>query len=319
MSDALPIDQRLKSTAKQLLNVHWPSGQPNVFLFATPRGGSTWVMEIIGSQPGFKRCSEPLNLRHPIVRKHLGLSSWRELYNDSALPAIERYFKGFVQGKLHFRDPSPLKRYYRLITRRIVLKIIHGGEQWINRFRDSCNGRIVYLLRHPIAVSLSRTQYPRIEAFLNSDYTKNFSKEQLGGSRRILQSGSDLDRGVLSWCLQNAVSLRNIQPDWAVVSYEQLVVDPKPVVDCLAEKLELPRKDPMLGALETPSAVLYKSDRETQQMLQKKADRSALVEKWRKHITKHDEQRAMDILKIFDINAYHAGEVMPSQDLWISR
>jgi hypothetical protein len=57
------LTRRLQLLVKALTNVHRQGPLPNVFLFATPRSGSTWLMEIIASQPGFKYYDEPLNPR----------------------------------------------------------------------------------------------------------------------------------------------------------------------------------------------------------------------------------------------------------------
>ena len=158
-----------KCAVKSATNVHRPDGRKNICLFSTPRSGSTWLMELIWSQPGFKACNEPLDVRSPLVRRYLGITDWLELYNHSAVPALHKYFQALCEGRLHAIDPVPFRRYYRPVTHRIVFKIINGAEDRINWFRDTFNGQIVYLARHPIAVSLSREYYPRYYTLLHSD------------------------------------------------------------------------------------------------------------------------------------------------------
>jgi hypothetical protein len=275
-------------------------------------------MELIWSQPGFKHCNEPLNLRIAAVRKYLGIAEWSELSNYSASTALYTYFSAICQGRLHFKDPKPLHGYYRSITNRIVFKVIHGGEDRINWLRDRFNGRIVLLLRHPIPVTLSRESFPRLEAFLASDYRRHFTDEQLYYARTILNSGTKLEQGVLAWCLQNAVPLRDARDDWALVSYEQLVLDPRPVIDYLARKLALPKPERMMKRLAIPSAVKMKSDRETQEVLEKETERrSWLVEKWRRKIDQAEERRAMEIVKRFQLDVYRFGDALPADKLWI--
>jgi len=312
------MNKRIKHLIKSVANFHRPGGRPNVFLFSAPRSGSTWLMELIWSQPGFKHCNEPLNLRNPSVQKYLGITEWRDLCNRDASAALHNYFSAICQGRLHFMDPKPLHGYYRSITDRIVFKVIHGGEDRLNWFRDTFNGRIVHLLRHPIPVTLSRESYPTLDAFLNSEYRRHFTEEQLQYSRKILDSGTKLDQGVLAWCLQNAVPLREVSEDWAVVSYEQLVLEPGPVIDYLAAKLSLPKPERMMKRLATPSAVKAKSDKETQQVLEKETERrSWLIEKWRKKVNEAEERRAMEILKRFHLDVYNFGDVLPADWLWI--
>ena len=71
----------------------------------------------------------------------------------------ERYFDDFVAG-LGFTNPNPLRGHYRPITHRIVFKEIHGLADRINWFRDTFNARVVYLVRHPIAVTISSERFP---------------------------------------------------------------------------------------------------------------------------------------------------------------
>lgn len=275
-------------------------------------------MELIWTQPGFKFCDEPLNLRGSLVRQHLGITEWRALYDESATPALQSYFEAFCDGRSGFMNPSPLRRYYRPLTHRIVFKVIHGCEDRINWFRDTFNGRIAFLIRHPIAVSLSREVYPRLHAVLNSAYRRHMTKDQLDYALKICDSGTRLEQGVLSWCLQNAIPLGAATDDWALVTYEQLVLDPRPVIMHLADKLELPEPGRMLDRLTTPSGVKAKSDAETQQVLEDATNRrSWLVEKWRKQVSEQEERRVMEILKRFELDVYSYGDLLPAERLWI--
>ncbi len=58
--------KRLKNAIKMCASIHIPDGRPNVFLLSLPRSGSTWVAELVATQPGFKWCLEPFNLRKPV-------------------------------------------------------------------------------------------------------------------------------------------------------------------------------------------------------------------------------------------------------------
>jgi hypothetical protein len=300
-----------KCAIKSVVNVHRPGSRKNIFLFSTPRSGSTWLMELIWSQSDFKACNEPLDLRNPLVRRYLGITEWLELYNHSALPALQRYFQALCEGRLHAIDPVPFRGYCRPVTHRIVFKIINGAEDRINWFRDTFNGQIVYLIRHPIAVGLSREYYPRLQALLNSDYRRHFTQDQLDFAQRVLENGTKLEHGVLAWCLENAVPLWTATADWLMITYEELVLDPQPVIAQLAERLALPEPERMLSRLAVPSAVKAKSNQETQRALERGTDRRWLVEKWRGHVSESEESRAMEILAHFQLDIYQRGELLP--------
>ncbi|MCP4614547.1 MAG: sulfotransferase [Planctomycetes bacterium] len=313
------MNRAIKHAIKLISSVHWSGDFPNVFLFSTPRSGSTWLTELIWGQPGFKYLEEPLNLRNSLIQHYSGITEWQRLYSDDGSLALQNYFQALCDGRLCFMDPGPFRRHYRPITRRIVFKVIHGGEDRINWFRDTFNGQIVYLVRHPIAVSLSRQVYPRLHALLESDYRRHFSRKQLEYANSILDSGTNLERGVLSWCLQNAVPLQQATDDWAIVSYEQMVLDPDSVIEYLAHKLELPRPERMRSSIAIPSRSTVKSGEETRQMLDRgpEADKRWLVEKWRGQVDEAEEHSAIAILEQFHLDAYKFGRVLPANWLWI--
>ena len=136
----------------------------------------------------------------------------------------------------------------------------------------------------------------------------------------IVSSGTHLERGVLSWCLQNSIPLREASDDWAVVTYEQLVVDPGPVIDELALKLELPAPNRIRDALTVPSVnVKIKSSEETQHLLYETTAerRPDLVDKWRRKVDAEEAARAMQILDVFDMDVYTT-DVFPADWAWIS-
>jgi len=309
------LRRRTTELIRSYSSFHRPDGRPDVFVFTTPRSGSTWLMELLSSQPGFKSVSEPFNLRNPSVRRHLGISDWVSLYNSDSEPLVRRYVEGLRSGRLRFLNPRPSLRRPRLFTHRIVFKILHFGEDRIGWFRDVFGGRVVLLLRHPIPVSLSREVYPRLEAFLASEYRRHFTPEQLRFARRVVDSGSKLEQGVLDWCFQNAVPLRQAQPDWIVVSYEQLLLEPRPVIERLARELDLPDPARMIESLAVPSRTVSKSDRQTARVLDAPESRARtkwLLEKWRGKVGRQEETRAMDILQRFEIDVYAAGELLPT-------
>ncbi|MGH8501120.1 MAG: hypothetical protein ACREVE_01355, partial [Gammaproteobacteria bacterium] len=67
---------KFNTLIKYLCNFHRQGSKPNIFIFSTPRSGSTWLMELMLTQRGFKSCSEPFNLRFTEVATTLGIYDW---------------------------------------------------------------------------------------------------------------------------------------------------------------------------------------------------------------------------------------------------
>ena len=302
---------------------HRPDGSTDVFLFSSPRSGSTWLMELIYTQPGFRWCREPFDLRKAVVKDHLSITEWEEFHSPQATEKFEPYIRSFVEGKIRdrrIRHPRPFGQYYRPLTRRTVFKILHAGEERINWFRDTFQGQIVFLIRHPIPVTLSHEVHPRLEAFVYSDYADHFTQEQMGFARQTLAYGTKFECGILDWCFQNALPLQQRTDDWVVVTYEQLVLNPDPIITRLARRLDLPNPERVNNRLTVPSDSAMKSDATTQQRLKEGRSQELntwLVEKWRSKVSAEQEKRAMEILSIFNIDIYQMGSSLPVNRFWI--
>ena len=97
----------------------------------------------------------------------------------------------------------------RLLTNRIVFKI-HELEHLIGTIARRCRGQVVYLLRHPVPTTLSRQVFPRLELLMRSAFYNEAIPDQsrVREIRRLGESGSHLQRGIVSWCYENVTALR---------------------------------------------------------------------------------------------------------------
>lgn len=303
---------------------HSPSGEPNVFVHSMPRSGSTWLMELILTQPGFTYYNEPLNVRKDAVREHLGVSDWTALHQSDFKEKLGPYINKLCSGTIRdprFNRPSPLSPFYRPITRRVVFKIIHGAEEHINWLSETCNGRVVFLIRHPVAVSVSRKVSPKLNTILDTDFGRKFTVPQLKIARRIIATDDHFSRGVLDWCLRNSIALQSMTDDWVVLTYEQLIIDPEPAVDRLASRLELARPDRIMSQLSVPSRSTNLSTASTREVLRDERDPAGkqwLVEKWKQKVSSEQLNFVAEMLDAFDMGGiYNAGDALPEKSYWI--
>jgi len=304
------------SYLKFFTNIHLQGNKPNTFVFSTPRSGSTWLMEILTSQPGVKYINEPFNLRDDKIKRLLRGSNWSDLYNPGSEEIIEKYLNILLSSKFKgsFKNQSPFTPGYNFYTNRIVLKILHCGEDKIDWFKNTFQGQVVYLVRHPIPTSLSRKQLPRLKAFISSDYSKNFQNNQLALAKSILKKGNKLEMNILDWCFQNAIPLKNLNSDWLLITYEQLVLEPEKTLSFLLEKLKLKYTKAIQKSMSKASGSSVQSDEETQKALQDhKNNKFFLVEKWKDKILPEEENRIMNIVKAFGIDIYEEGNVLPNK------
>lgn len=299
-----------------ILNYHKKNNkEKNIFIFVTPRSGSTWLMEVIASQPRMKYINEPLNIRNPFVRKNLLNYSWEILLSHPKREEIlYKYFNNLINNNIKPLNPTPIKRYYHYYTDRIVFKI-HAVKDMINWFEEKFDPHIIYLIRHPIAVAISRKQLPRLEQFIkNKIYCEKYlSEDQFEFAKNIIRTGTNFERGILSWSLQNLPALKfQNNKEWIILSYEEMVLKPDKILNMLSERLNLKAFNKEI--IYKPSMTIYKNDFETLKVLSDsnlEELREFLIKKWEKRIEPEQKDKAFEILEKFEIDAYNINSYLP--------
>jgi len=298
-----------------LYNSHQPSGKPNVLLFSMPRSGSTWLMELIWTQPGFKPINEPLNLKGSWLKKKSGIEGFQDLYSEQARTIVIAYFKAIADGKANFLNPNPLRKHARFRSSRIVYKVIHGGELFINDIAISTNSKIVYLIRHPIAVALSRKQIPRTQELTSDFVMSHFDEQEQAYAKTMIKQGSEMEIKVLTWCIQNKLALSQKHKDWLILSYERLTFQPETVLKALAEHCQLPDIELMMQSVNIPSAVTTQSEEDSVALMKNKSyDRQQLIRKWRSKVDEDTIQRCFEVCKNMNFEIYTIDSDLPVED-----
>lgn len=303
------LTTRLKYAIKTMANVHRAGSAPDIFLFATPRGGSTWLMEIIASQPGLKFYDEPLNPRRENVAWSGRIPNWESLMPDTGdAEQVIGFLQDLQAGRHGFMNPTPFRRHHRFFTNRIVFKI-HEIEHLIDEVARRCSAQIVYLLRHPIATSISRHVLPRLDLFFACQYHTALLNDPVCHAEIVSTAthGSFFQRAVISWCYENLVALRSPNPDWLFVTYEELVLNPERSCDLLLGRLQLSDRAAMLQAFERPASNIELSHEQTLAALHSpdaRQRRYRLVAKWQNEISLQQYAEAEHVLALFKVDAY---------------
>ena len=307
----LSIKDYIGFILKSFSNIHIHDNKKDVFLFSTARGGSTWLMEILASQPGMKYYDEPFNIRRSNVQYTGLFEGWNSLMPEGMMDSdIISYLKLLQSNKYKFMNPPPFRKNHRILTNRSVFKI-HELEHLVNDVRDQCDGLIVYLIRHPISNTLSRYVYPRLELFIKSKYYRDnyLDTNQISEITKIYENGTKLQKGIVSWCYENLIPINHMdKKDWLVVSYEELLLNSEKVCETMADFLLFEHLDKMLAALNTPSANISMSKKDTLDILKDPDEirrKQCLVKKWKTRISAEEEKECFNILELFGLDIYH--------------
>ena len=304
-------------------NIHRPGDKPNIFIFATPRSGSTFLMELLAAQPGMKVFDEPLNANYPACRRELGITNWEEL---TVMPDREEQYKAFFGGLLENRikdlNRSPLLKYGRLVTKRVVIKNIHGGKDMLPWFAQTFDAQILVLLRHPIPTVLSHQKFPRLPYLLRQPgHRALFSPEEIAFADRLIETGTRLEKGMIDWCLEIGAMFRNPWSDATVISYEDLTVFPRESFEFLRGRLMLEPMNDVERRAARASGSTEQSDDEARRFFAKggNGDRRFLISRWRSRVSEHDLRRAFEICRFFGLNQVLGKQPVPHRRLSYSR
>ncbi|UZS00180.1 hypothetical protein [Chondrinema litorale] len=312
--------KQISNWIKLYSSFHIPNGEKNIFLFSTPRSGSTWLTELISTQPQFKMVKEPFNIRKDYVRENLGLNTWEDILDPTKSNKIAAYLNSFIDGTykdIRLKRPVPFSPLWKPITSRIIFKILFAGESDFNWFKENFNGEIIFLLRHPIPVALSREICPRLDSFINSAFIEYFNKEEKQYAESIIKDGTPFEKSILDWCFQNVLPLRTQNDAWLTVSYEQTVLQPEIVIDSLLNKFHFKKPEKIRDRLNTASGSTVKSSEESKKILldpdQIHKNKKWLVEKWEQKIDDAQHKKAFEILDAFGIDYYEYKNFLPKE------
>jgi hypothetical protein len=303
------------------LTRHRPGPKRNICLFATRRGGSTWLMEIIGANRGVRALDQPFSSSTGTLTAAQARAMPK--FDGGMIVALDpdqerafrRYADRVFSGAIPVAAPTRFwTREFDFRSDRLVLKITDANTI-IDWFDANYEVDIVYLARHPIPQALSCIRngwtldvgpFLRSRAFCDA----HLDEDLVAYAGHVLDQGSDLDRFVLNWTLENLVPMRllDARPHWTYLTYEQCVLDPEGVAHEIARGLDLTDTAAMQRVLARASRSAHFSSDATRERI-RSGDRGALVGGWRQVVDREQEKRVMRIVERFGIERYRAGEL----------
>lgn len=281
--------------------------EENIIIFADPRGGSTWLAEIMKEILKRPILWEPLHVRKVKRLQHLNFSyrqhipedaSWEEAYSF-----FEDLFKGKIKSNWLYHRESLLNF---VINRSVIIKICRGNlliPYIVKNF--NFNKQPIYLVRHPLAVVASQlkqggwdntsVQYNFGNYKFNEHYLKHESfLKTLSTKEEVLTA---------TWCLTNQPTLKNPYNNkkWITVTYEEMLLEPKETVVRILNRM---------GVTKDLNYINFKKKSNTSIQKKTLSDEERLNQ-WRKDFTKDQITKMDAVLKYFKIEHYSAEELLP--------
>jgi hypothetical protein len=270
----------------------------SVFLAGSGRSGTTWLSQIINHRRRFRYVFEPFNPREVVPFAHFRTKQYlrpddrREEYLEPARLALT--------GGL--RDPWIDRFNGRIVARRRLIKDIRANLL-LGWMRANFPGMpIILLLRHPCAVVTSRLALGWRENLSETMEQQELVEDfLLPMEPEIRAAQGDFERHLFLWCIDNYVPIKQFGPgEVHLTFYENLLARPEEELQSLFTALGEDFDERVYEIMGRPSP------------LSRKNAPDPSLEGWRSHVSDHQLERAVEILRLFDLDhLYYGARAMP--------
>lgn len=313
---------RIKNSIKSLMKtLHGHKKlEPDIFIFTLPRAGSTLLAEILNTDPNLKMASESFALNNDntqVLIEYFDKGFLTDRYVDISeinLEKIFRYYGDLSEGKTwnSYYWSDLLTPYHSLSTTRTIFKtqkVTYYFDDLMCHFKGDFG---LYLLRHPVSHSLSRLRNgwsTYIKLYAESEKIKEIlTHEAKIKIDEVNDAGSDLEKFIVSWCLENYIFIYHYQneslPSNIIpVFYEDLVVHSEDTIKEICNKVKLEYNENMLSIVGDVSSGIVHSTEETKYQITA-GNKNYLINRWKEKMDRNDEKQYKDILTSFGINLY---------------
>ncbi len=277
----------------------------HILLFSDPRGGSTWMSEILSKITLRPVLWEPLHLTSVKEFDQLKFS-WRQHISDDerwdeAKETFDKLFSGEILN--HWISMYTTKNELKASSS-TVIKFCRANAMipWLVQ-NYSFKHKPVHLLRHPFAVVMSQIKMGW-----------NFGLDKLINDRPIhnayyaphldyLKSLKTNEEGLTAfWCLSNKYTLEHEmrKTKWITMFYEDLLLDPEAEINKL---MQLWGIDHDLNNIDFTKASSTASQKDA-------FSAESQIRNWKNALDKESVQKMQNVLDYFKIEVY-SSEVYP--------
>jgi hypothetical protein len=281
----------------------------NLILCSAPRGGSTWLAELLSQVPRTAILFEPLHLWRKPPFSDLNFCGYQPIPEHAEWPEARARFDAVFRGRFvndWTGHQSSILAF--LFAKRMLVKMVRATAMlpWLIRNFQFRN-RPVLLERHPLAVVASQLRFGFVaEGFRcfripDCPFSEHFLKH-----RAFLLGLRTAEEGLAAhWCLANQVPLSSPENNraWTTVYYEHLLLDPERELRRIFENWELPLPRQIMSRVRVPSAKTVDS------RFLGKPERQ--LDKWRRAFDDEQLERLVAVLDHFGFPGGYGLDPMP--------
>ena len=271
-------------------------------LSAEPRGGSTWVGELLESEGNVATVWEPLHIRRVPTVRNFGFT-WRQyIPADADWPEARKLMAEILSGRVvNDWTSSASSVGDHLSADRLLVKFCRANASlpWLTRQFDFTR-KPLFFLRHPFAIAASQAE---MDNFPFTQVIETVTECRFADDREhhvpFLQSlETTEERAVASWCLSNAPTLNDPEAGdrWVTMCYEDLILTPEEELERLYSTWDQDLPDTIVSQIRRPSRMTQ------QDALEKRPE--AQIRKWQDIFSAEQIRRMRAVLDHFGISVY---------------
>lgn len=269
----------------------------------TARSGTTWLADLIASQITCRIMFEPFNPE--LVSEYRGFHYFhymRPEWDNKELYGFARpVFTGEIRNRWIDRQNEHIFPKYRLIKEiraNLLLKWLHV------HFPDV---PIIFLIRHPCAVVLSRMQLGwatdhDIEPFLSQP---ELVADHLSDHLDLIRNAkTDEEKHAIIWSVSNLVPLKQFMPDeLKMVYYENLCTQPEIEFQTIFESIGHGYDDSLVEMVNQPS--------QTTKATSAVVTGSNKISHWKSALSPLQIERILNVVRAFGLDHLYDDSSLP--------
>tara|TARA_B100001146_G_C16195365_1_gene441374 strand:- start:2084 stop:3034 length:951 start_codon:yes stop_codon:yes gene_type:complete len=281
--------------------------QSNILIFADPRGGSTWLTEIIKEITKLPLLWEPLHVRKMPSLQPLNFS-YRQYINETCSESgvnffFSRLFKGELRDSwLYSQEKNTLKLFK---SHAAIIKFCRGNlllPYLTENFRFK--KKPVYLLRHPLAVVASQLKqggWDKVDSKVDLSKISAYPYD-IKNLEFLKKINTKEEVLTVQWCLHNKYVIEHSKnnKNWITITYEEMVMQPEETLARILKSWQI-KKDLKYINFQKKSFTSINHEE------YKKEER---LTKWKTQFNEQQINRMLEILNFFEINLYNTS-IMP--------
>ncbi|NRR91031.1 sulfotransferase domain-containing protein [Winogradskyella undariae] len=284
-----------------LIKRKFSKASQNIIIFASPRGGSTFLMEFIARNQDSTIIYEPL---YPNFFKELKVLKfeWNNYIEEKTKDnKAFLFFENLFNQRIISFKPYSVNNYWQSLRSKInVFKIIRGNlmlPYLVNNFEL----KPIFFVRSPYATVASQLNHPGW-AWVLKDCKYHLPRDK-STKAYVLKFGEALKkvnaphtRLAFEWALNHQLCLnhKNNNVKWLTVSYENLIINTNFEINRLSDWLDITFKNKNIK----------QASRTTIGDSKKTILSGNQLNNWRKHLNSKEIDEIREILNLCDIYAF---------------